>query len=42
MLMMGFEVDQPSKISIKTLSAMEYIKSNIQNTKAPRIDDPII
>ena len=37
-----FEVDKPSEIFIKTSNATEYIKSDIQNIKAPRKDDPII
>ena len=40
--LLGFEVDKPSKFSIKTLSAMEYIESDIQNIEAPRTDDHII
>ena len=37
------KVDKPSKNFIITLNAIEYIKTlDIQNTKAPRTDDPII
>ena len=39
---LGSEVDKPSKILIKTLNALEYIKSDIQNIEEPRIDDLII
>ena len=39
---LGFEVDKPSKILIKTCSIVGYIVSDIQNRQAPRIDDPII
>ena len=31
-----------SKILIKILNAIEYIKSYIQNNESPKIDDPII
>ena len=37
--LLGFEVDKPSKDFIKTSNVVE---SNIQNTKTPRTDDPII
>ena len=37
--LLGSEVDKPSKDFIKTSNVVE---SNIQNTKAPRIDDPIV
>ena len=37
-----FEVNKPSKILIKTSSTMEYIESNIQITKEPRKNDPLI
>ena len=40
--LVGSEVDKPLKILIKTSNEVKYIESNIQNTKAPRIDDPII
>ena len=40
--MLCYEVDKPYKVLIKISSAMEYIKLNIQNIEAPRIDDPII
>ena len=36
------EVDKISKILIKTSNAADYIESDTQNIKAPRIDDPII
>ena len=39
---MGSKVDKLSEILIKTLNAAENIKSDIQNTKPPRIVDPII
>ena len=42
LLFLGSKVDKPSKILVKTSSTMECIESNIQNTKVPRIDDPII
>ena len=38
----GSEVDKPSEILIKTSSSSKDIKSNIQNTEAPRTYDPII
>ena len=41
-LILGFEVDKPSKFFIKTLNTMKYIELNIKNMEAPRIDDPII
>ena len=40
--MLGSEVDNFIKILIKTSNAAENIKSDIQNTKPPRTDDPII
>ena len=40
--MLGFDVDKLSKFFIKTSNAAEYIELDIQNIKAPRIDDPII
>ena len=40
--LLGFEVDKAFKILIKTLNAVEYIESNIQNIEVPRIDDHII
>ena len=39
---LGFEVNKPSKILIKTLNVEEYIELDIQNTKSLQIDDPII
>ena len=39
---LGSKVDKPSKILIKTSSAMEYIELDIQNIKATRLDDRII
>ena len=30
-IMLGFEVDKPSKILIKTSNTIEYIESDIQN-----------
>ena len=39
---LGYNVDKSSKILIKTSSAMKYIESNIQNRKAPRINNSII
>ena len=41
-MMLGSKVNMPSKILIKISNAIKYIESNIQNFKAPRIDDPII
>ena len=32
-LLLGFEVDKPSKFSIKISSAVEYFESDIQNIK---------
>ena len=40
--MLGSEVYKPFKILIKTLNAMEYIESDIQNIEALRKNDPII
>ena len=40
--LLRYEVDKPSKILIKTLNVAEYVKLNILNTKALRIDNPII
>ena len=40
--MLGSEVDKVSQILIKTSNAAEYSELDIQNIKAPRIDDPII
>ena len=37
--LLGFEVNKPSKILIKTLNAVKYIESDIQNIKALRLDD---
>ena len=42
LLMLGYQVDMPFEISIKTLNAMEYIESNVQNIEAPRTEYPII
>ena len=42
LLVLGSEVDKPSKILIKTLNAAKYIELNIQNIKAPRIYNLII
>ena len=39
---LGSEVDKLSEILIKTSNAAKYIELDIQNIKAPRIDDPII
>ena len=39
---LGLEVDKPFKILIKTSSAVEYIKLDIQNSEKLRIDDLII
>ena len=41
-LFLGSEVDRRSEFSIKTSNTMKYMKSDIQNIEAPRIDDPII
>ena len=41
-LLLGFEVDKLSKISTKKSNTTYYIELDIQNTKTPRIDDPII
>ena len=40
--LLGSEVNKLSKILIKTLNAVEYSESNVQNVEARRIDDPII
>ena len=40
--MLGFEVDRPSRILIKTLNSLEYIQLYIHNIKGPMTDDPII
>ena len=40
-VLMRSKVDKPSKVLIKTWNVMEYIELDIQNIKAPRIDDPI-
>ena len=40
--MLGHEVDKPFKILIKTSSAMEYIKLDVQNNEAPKTYNPII
>ena len=39
---LGSEVDKPSKNFIKTLNALEYLESDIQNIEAPKIDDLIL
>ena len=39
---LGFEVNKPSEILIKTSNEAEYIQSDVQNIKAPRSDNPII
>ena len=39
---MGSEVDNFLKISIKTLNALEFIESDIQNIEAPRTGNLII
>ena len=36
-ILLGFEVDKPSKFFIKISNAMESIESDIQNIKAPRL-----
>ena len=41
-VMLGSEVNTPSKILIKTSNTVEYIKYDIQNIEALRIDDPVI
>ena len=41
-VLLGSEVDKPSKILIKTSNAVEYIELDIQDIEAPRTDDPII
>ena len=41
-MLLGFEVDKPSKILIKISSEAEYTESDIQNSKTPRIDNPSI
>ena len=41
-LLLGPEIDKPSKILIKISNAAEYIELDIQNIEAERIDDPII
>ena len=40
--MLGTEVDKSSKTLLKTLNAMEHIKSKIQNIEGPRIDNHIM
>ena len=40
--MLGVKVNKLSKFFIKTSNEMKYIEFDIQNTKAPRIDDPYI
>ena len=40
--MLGFEVDKPSKIVIKTLNAAQYIKFDTQNIEVSILDDLII
>ena len=39
---LGSNVNKPSKLSVKTLSAAKYIELDIQNIVAPRKNDPII
>ena len=39
---MGSEVDELSKILIKTSNTAEFIESDVQNIEAPRTDDHII
>ena len=41
-LVLGYKVNKPFKILIKTSNTGKYIEFNIQNTEAPRIDNPII
>ena len=40
--LLGSEVNKPFKNLIKLLNVIEYIELDIQNTKAPGIDDLII
>ena len=40
--LLGSEVDKLFKLSIKTSNVTKNIESDIQNTKPPRTDDPII
>ena len=40
--LIGFEVDKPSKIFIKTSNVIEYVELDFQNIKALRTDDLII
>ena len=39
---MGSEVDELSKILIKTSNTTEFIESDVQNIEAPITDDHII
>ena len=39
---LGYEVDKPSKILIKTLNEVEYIKLDIENIETPINYDHII
>ena len=39
---LGFEVDKPSKILIKTLNVTKYLELNIQNIGRTRINSHII
>ena len=41
-IFLGFEVDKPSKIFIKTSNPIKYTESDIQNSESLRIDDSII
>ena len=40
--MMGSDARYALKILIKKSNSLDYIELNIQNTKVPRSDDPII
>ena len=40
--MLGFEVDKPSKILIKTSNAAQYIEFDTQNIEVSIIDDLIM
>ena len=40
--MLVSKVDKPPNILIKTLNTIEYLELDIENTEAPRINDPII
>ena len=41
-IMLGYEVDKPSKILIKISNAIDYIELDIQNIETPIIDHLII